>query len=155
MNRSTRSDFSALLCRIATSCLFLLVAMQSAMAADTFGDPEYKTVIQVSTDDPQTQRIALNNAANLQKQFGMDHVRVEIVAYGPGLGLLTEQSKLSDRVESLIRQNVRFSACQNTMEAIKRKTGTMPVLLDGVEVVPSGVARIATLESQGYSYIRP
>mgnify|MGYP001549710798 FL=1 len=50
-------------------------------------DAAHKIVIQVSTDDPLTQKIALNNAVNLQKHYGVDNVAIEIVAYGPGLGL--------------------------------------------------------------------
>ncbi len=42
-------------------------------------NPKY--VIQVSTDDARTQKIVLNNAANLQKYYGADKVDVEVVAY--------------------------------------------------------------------------
>jgi intracellular sulfur oxidation DsrE/DsrF family protein len=135
--------------------LMLLAGYASARAADTLGDPAYKVVIQVSTSDPVTQRTALNNAANLRKALGMDNVKVEVVAYGPGLSLLTAKSKYPDRVPSMAAEGIRFSACHNTMEAIKRKTGHMPTLLKGVEVVPSGVARVVELEKKGYQYVRP
>ena len=52
-------------------------------------DVANKVVIQVSTDDERTQKIALNNAVNIQKSLGVDDVRIEIVAYGPGLGIMT------------------------------------------------------------------
>ena len=39
-----------------------------------------------------SQNLALNNAVNLQKSLGQDNVAIEIVAYGPGLSLLTDQS---------------------------------------------------------------
>jgi len=115
----------------------------------------HKVVIQVSTDDPRTQKIALNNAVNLQKLYGIDNVKIEIVAYGPGLGLLTTKSKQADRVKSLAVQEITFSACHNTMKGVKRKTGKMPVLLEGVGMVTAGVARIIELQEQGYAYIRP
>lgn len=135
--------------------LALLMGTTTAGAAAAFADPANKVVIQVSTGDPHTQRIALNNASNLQKAFGMDNVQVEVVAYGPGLSLLTRKSKFPDRVPSMVLQGIRFSACHNTMEGIKRKTGHLPELLEGVIVVPSGVARIVKLENQGYAYVRP
>jgi hypothetical protein len=56
---------------------------------------EHKVVIQVSSDDPQTQKVALNNALNLQKAYGMDNVQVEVVAYGPGLSIFTGKSPKS------------------------------------------------------------
>ena len=51
---------------------------------------ERKVVIQVSTDDAKVQKIALNNAVNLQKLYGIDNVIVEIVAFGPGLSVLID-----------------------------------------------------------------
>lgn len=127
---------------------------QAAVAAD-MPEPAHKVVIQVSTDDARTQQIALNNAVNLQKDYGMDNVAVEIVAYGPGLSLLTDKSAQAQRVESLAAQNIRFSACSNTMKGIKKKSGAEPTLISGVEVVPAGVGRIVELQEQGYAYIRP
>jgi len=132
--------------------LVLLLAMSSFAQA---GEVKNKLVIQVSTDDPRTQKIALNNAANLQKLYGMDNVVIEIVAYGPGLGLLTEKSGQASRVTSLALQDIHFSACGNTMQKVSKKTGKMPKLLEGVDQVTAGVARIMELQQQGYAYIRP
>ncbi len=115
----------------------------------------HKVVIQVSTDDARTQKIALNNAVNLQKHYGVDNVAIEIVAYGPGLGLLTKKSAQSDRVESLALSDIKFSACGNTMKKMAKKSGNMPILLEGVGEVPAGVARIMELQEQGYAYVRP
>lgn len=114
-----------------------------------------KLVIQVSTDDPRTQKIALNNAVNLQKLYGIDNIIIEIVAYGPGLGLMTEKSIMASRVTSLAMQDITFSACGNTMKKVAEKTGKMPKLLEGVGQVTAGVARIMELQQQGYAYIRP
>jgi len=116
-------------------------------------NPKY--VIQVSTDDARTQTIVLNNAANLQKYYGAGKVDIEIVAYGPGLGILTTGSKNASRVEKMAMNDVTFSACQNTMNGFKKKKGHFPKLTDGVGKTPSGVVRIGELQQQGYSYIRP
>ena len=130
-----------------------LFIFTSSVFAET--DQMHKLVIQVSSADPVTQKIALNNAVNVQKTLGIDNVKVEIVAYGPGLSLLTKSSKQGKRVTSLAQQDITFSACGNTMKKIKKKTGKMPVLLEGVTVVPGGVIRIMELQQQGYAYIRP
>ncbi len=132
----------------------LLLISQGLLATHHEG-PTNKLVIQVSTDDPQTQAIAMNNAVNVQKALGMDNVAVEIVAYGPGLSLLTDKSKHMQRVASLAMQDITFSACGNTMDKIEQKTGHKPVLIDGVKVVPAGVIRIMELQQQGYAYVRP
>lgn len=133
----------------------LLVTLLSLSAVTQAGEVKNKLVIQVSTDDPRTQKIALNNAANLQKLYGMDNVVIEIVAYGPGLALLTKKSGQAERVTSLAMQDIHFSACGNTMQKVAQKSGKMPVLLEGVDQVTAGVARIMELQQQGYAYIRP
>ena len=140
--------------KIITSLLtvFLLFGLASNVSAD---DAKHKLVIQVSTDDPRTQKIAMNNAVNLQKLYGIDDVDIEIVAYGPGLGMLTQKSKYADRVKSLALQDIKFSACMNTMNKIKKKTGHLPKLTEGVGSVKAGVAQIMELQEQGYSYVRP
>jgi len=130
----------------------LIVGATNVVAEDA---PAHKLVIQVSTDDARTQKIALNNAVNLQKLYGMDNVAIEIVAYGPGLGMLTKKSKQAARVKSLALQNITFSACGNTMKKIAKKTGKKPKLVEGVGVVNAGVARIMALQEEGYAYIRP
>lgn len=134
----------------------MLLALMLVLSPVTqAGDVKNKLVIQVSTDDPRTQKIALNNAVNLQKFYGIDNVVIEIVAYGPGLGLLTQKSGQASRVESLALQDIHFSACGNTMKNVAQKSGKMPRLLEGVDQVTAGVARIMELQQQGYAYIRP
>jgi hypothetical protein len=138
---------------------FLLLMLSSMLmfSAQLSADSHTKNklVIQVSTDDPRTQKIALNNAVNLQKLYGMDNIQIEIVAYGPGLGLMTTKSGQASRVTSLAMQDITFSACGNTMKKVAEKSGKMPELLEGVGQVTAGVARIMELQQQGYAYIRP
>lgn len=135
-------------------CLLSLIITSSVSAADDMS-AAHKVVIQVSTDDARTQKIAMNNAVNLQKLYGMDNVQIEIVAYGPGLGMLTAKNEQSDRVKSLAMQNIRFSACGNTMQKVAKKIGKQPKLTEGVQVVQAGVARIIELQNNGFSYVRP
>jgi len=133
--------------------LTIMLAFSAIANADSH--TKNKIVIQVSTDDPRTQKIALNNAVNLQKLYGIDDIQIEIVAYGPGLGLLTSKSSEAKRVTSLALQDITFSACGNTMAGVEKKTGKMPKLLEGVGQVKAGVARIMELQQQGYAYVRP
>jgi uncharacterized protein len=132
----------------------MAAGMPAALAAEK-SMAEHKLVIQVSTDDEKTQALALNNAVNLQKEYGPENIDIEIVAYGPGLSIMTDPNQLKDRVASLAKQDIHFSACGNTMSSIKAKTGKEPKLVDGVKIVPAGVKRIIELQEQGYSYIRP
>jgi hypothetical protein len=143
--------------QVVKSFLVLVLGAMLAFSAVVNADSHTKNkiVIQVSTDDPRTQKIALNNAVNMQKMYGIDNIDIEIVAYGPGLGLLTKKSGQAERVTSLAMQDITFSACGNTMKKVAKKSGKMPTLLEGVGQVTAGVARIMELQQQGYAYIRP
>jgi intracellular sulfur oxidation DsrE/DsrF family protein len=133
----------------------VLLTLGSTQAIFAANKAKHKVVIQISTNDPKIHKMALSNAVNVQKLLGMDNVVVEIVAYGPGLGLLTTESKQALRVKSLALQNITFSACGYTMAKIERKTGKKLKLTEGVKKVNVGVARIMELQEQGYSYVRP
>jgi hypothetical protein len=58
------------------------------------------------------------------------------------LGILTTGNKNSSRVEAMALNNIKFSACQNTMRGFKKRTGHFPTLTDGVDKTPAGVVRI-------------
>ena len=137
--------------QLISSALVLGLLMFSGMALAE----KQKIVIQVSTDDVRTQTMAMNNAVNVQKALGMDNVDVEIVAYGPGISMLTKKGQHAQRVSSLAMQDVTFSACGNTLAKIEKKKGKKPALAEGVEVVPAGVIRIMELQQQVYAYVRP
>jgi len=133
----------------------MVLALSSAAFAEEKPKAKHNIVFQVSSADPTAQTIALNNAVNVQKAMGMDNINVEIVAYGPGLGLLTPNNKQAIRVKSLATQGIVFSACGNTMKKIEKKTGKKVALTEGVRVVPGGVVRIMDLQENGWTYIRP
>ena len=70
-----------------------------------------------------------------------------------GLRLLLKNNKHADRIERMAnQQNVQFSACANTMQAMGV---TKKDLNSEVDVVASGVKRINDLHEAGWTYIRP
>lgn len=134
------------------STLLAFILLQSTLA--TAEDIEHKVVIQISTDDIRAQETALTNIVNTQKHYGIDNIEIELVAFGPGYRMLTPQSPLASRINSLSLQEITFTACMNTLTSVKQKTGFMPKLIDGVTTTPAGVPRIIELQEQGYSYLK-
>jgi intracellular sulfur oxidation DsrE/DsrF family protein len=120
---------------------------------------EHRVVIQVTQNDPAVMNMALNNAQNLRKYYAEQgkSVRIEFVAYGPGLQMLREDiSPVKDRIESFaMLADVTFSACGNTMSAQSRNENKDITLISNARVVPAGIARIVELQEQGWSYVRP
>ena len=147
-----RNDFS-----IWTVMLFALVLITSAvnLAHADMSLAKHKVVVQSSSSDPELQGLALVIAGNLQKHYGMDNVDIEVVAYGPGLGILTADSPNAKKVKSLLEHNIKFSACEGTLKFMEANNGKRPKLVSGVGVVEDGVVRVIELQEQGYAYVYP
>jgi intracellular sulfur oxidation DsrE/DsrF family protein len=112
-------------------------------------------VIQVSESNPARWNLALNSAQNVMDYLGAQEVQIIIVAYGPGLRMLTANSPEARRISSMNMEGIEFDACHNTMLAMERASGHMPTLLPEAVIVPAGVVRIMQLEAHGFSYLKP
>jgi intracellular sulfur oxidation DsrE/DsrF family protein len=123
-----------------------------ALPASSLAADKSKMVIQVSTNDPATWNLALNNASNIQKDVGKDNVDLEIVAYGPGINMLKAESEVANRINDAVESGVQVNACQNTMRKAKLSKEDMNTK---VGYVPSGVVEIMQRQQQGYAYLRP
>ncbi|MBY6002568.1 DsrE family protein [Salipiger bermudensis] len=134
----------------------LLAAAPLALLAE---GKTHHVAFHVDQNDPHVLNMALNNAKNLTEYYTEqgDEVKIEMVAYGPGLHMLIEgKSPVKDRIETLsLELPITFSACGNTIAGIEKKTGAPVTLLEEAQVVTSGVARLVELQEEGYSYIRP
>ncbi|NDR57373.1 DsrE family protein [Aliiruegeria sabulilitoris] len=120
----------------------------------------HKVAIHVNQNDPAVLNMALNNVQNLNAYYMAqgDNVEIELVAYGPGLSMFVPgKSPVADRVSTmgLEMENLKFSACGNTLAKMSAKAGTEIALMDEAHVVPSGVVRLVELQQQGYAYVRP
>ena len=111
-----------------------------------------RVVIQVSDADPAKWNLALNNARNLQTDLGASNVQIEIVAYGPGIGMLKLDSPVANRVDEANAAGVKVLACENTMKGQKLVRSDM---LGSVGYVNAGVVEIMQRQQQGWAYIRP
>jgi uncharacterized protein len=111
-----------------------------------------KVVIQVSDGETKNWNLALSNVRNIQGDLGAANVDIEIVAYGPGIGMLKLDSPVADRIAEAAAAGVKIMACENTMHGQHLSRGDM---LDGIGYVGAGVVEIMQRQQQGWSYIRP
>lgn len=109
-------------------------------------------VIQVSKNDPAEWEMALINARNVRRAYGDKPIDVEIVAYGPGLKMLHNDSPVGDGLEEARRDGVKLLACGNTMRATHTTRQDLNWLVD---VVPAGIVEIMQKQVEGYAYVRP
>ncbi len=111
-----------------------------------------RVVMQVSDNDPAKWNLALNNAKNIQADLGASNVDIEIVAYGPGIGMLKGDSVVGNRVDEALGAGVKVMACENTMRNQKLAKDDM---LPKVGYVSAGVVEIMQKQQQGWAYLRP
>ena len=137
--------------RVVPAILFALAAVL-AMPALAHDPAPNHVVMQVSDADPAKWNLALNNARNLQTDLGTRNVEIEIVAYGPGIGMLKMDSAVAGRIDEALAAGVKVAACENTMRGQKLTRADM---LPNLEYVPAGVTEIMKKQQQGWAYIRP
>ena len=128
------------------------VILLAMLLAPTSAWAQGKVVFQVSDADPAKWHLALNNVRNVQQDLGVDKVQVEIVAYGPGIGMLTLDSPVSGRIAEALKRRVKVVACENTMTAQKLTRADMT---PGIGYVTAGVVELIKLQGEGWAYIRP
>jgi intracellular sulfur oxidation DsrE/DsrF family protein len=140
------------LLRTLRGLLALMVSLALPFAALAQQPAKQKVIFQVSDADPAKWALALNNARNVQAELGKENVQIEIVAYGPGLGMLKAESKVEARLAQALEENVGLIACENTM--VNTKT-TKADMYSGISYVSAGVTHLMKRQREGWAYIRP
>jgi len=138
------------------------VAFPAASGAQAEAGKPHRVVIQVDQNDAEVMNLALNNVKNVLEMYRAknEDAVVEVVAYGPGLHMLRDDtSPVKDRIKQLAELSfpsaLTFSACNNTKQGMEKREGHPITIIPQATLVPAGVVRIMELEEQGYSYIKP
>jgi intracellular sulfur oxidation DsrE/DsrF family protein len=121
---------------------------------------QHHLILQVNTNDPAAMNLALNNASNVVQYYGelREKVKVEVVAFGPGLHMLREDtSPVKARIETmaLSAPEVSFKACGNTRDNMHKAESKDIPLIPQAKLVKSGVVHIMELEEWGWAYVKP
>ena len=143
-----------------------MAGMAGASAVSRY--TKQKVVYHVNSYGAKEQRAALRNIQNHINAVGAANLDLRVVMHGDGVSLLltpdaVEGTKMKEgnadqemeaRISGLKDQGVKFEICANTL---KGRNVELVDLYDASEadVVPSGVAELAHLQAQGYTYIKP
>ena len=127
-----------------------------------------KVAYHVNYYDAKRQTGALRNIQNHINAVGAENLDLRVVMHGNGVSLLLEPDQVENtkmkagnadenmtaRISNLKDQGVTFKICANTLKGRKID---LEYLFDASEedIVPSGVAEIAHLQAEGFSYLRP
>ena len=140
-------------------CMLFIAVAGPARAETELSDPKpgmdnpRQIVLALNNNDENAVNNILFNVVNIQKFYGQENVEIAVVGYGAGVrNFLTGDSKVADRIQSLVMYDVQFIACGNTLNAIGRKSEE---LIDGVDLVTAGLPEIVERQLRGWIYLRP
>ncbi|MGD2118868.1 MAG: DsrE family protein [Chromatiales bacterium] len=149
--------------------LFVLLPITAghALAGPAYG--KQKVVYHINYDNPKQQAGALRNIQNHINAVGAENLDLKVVLHGDGLAMLVYPDSLKNtklqhananeqmqaRIDGLKTQGVAFNVCANTLKGkvIDSESDLYNTSQD--DIVPSGVAHLSYLQSQGYTYIKP
>ena len=129
-----------------------------------------KVVYHINYDNPKQQAGALRNIQNHINAVGAENMDIKVVLHGNGLALLLDPDSLQKlkkfkaanatdtmtaKIDGLKNQGVAFNVCANTVKGRKVDLENDLYDVDQSDIVPSGVAELAHLQAQGYTYIKP
>jgi intracellular sulfur oxidation DsrE/DsrF family protein len=133
---------------------------KAAMITGPIQPQPHRLAVQVDVNDPATMNLALNNVTNAAQHYSQigQKVEIEVVAFGPGLHMLREDtSPVKARIKSMSETmpELTFSACGNTRENMTKVEAKEIPLITQAKVTKSGVIRLMELQERGWSYLRP
>ena len=148
----------------------IITSLSFASMADSQSYGKQKVVYHVNYDNAKKQSGALRNIQNHINAVGADNLDIRVVMHGNGLSLILKPEALkevpkfksanatqvmSQKIDKLKLQGVSFKVCANTVKG--RNVNIEKHLYDASssDIVPSGVAELAHLQGQGFSYLRP
>jgi intracellular sulfur oxidation DsrE/DsrF family protein len=111
----------------------------------------HQIVIQLNTADTSAWSSTIGNIKNIQKIWSTN-LQIEVVVHGKAIDFLVkDKTHLAKEIESLTKEGIQFSACENTM----RKHGIdKSAILSFAQTVPSGVVEVISKQEQGWSYLK-
>jgi hypothetical protein len=154
MHAFIRNITAAAALAFATVALAAAPAKQAAPAAPA-AQPTIKIVYHIDEGVEKAPAVLRNVKNNLDAEPG---AKIVVVGHGAGIDFLLDGAKdkngnpFDATVDTLQSRGVEFRVCNNTLES--RHIDPKRVIPEAT-IVPSGVAEIARLQTQGYVYLKP
>ncbi|PHR53911.1 MAG: hypothetical protein COA44_14930 [Arcobacter sp.] len=139
--------------------ILLLISLSLMLFSETeFSEPipsmmePRKIVFTISSENKKEINHVLSTANNVLKFYGPEKVNMTIVAYSGGIeGVLKKNSKIAERVRSLMMYEVVFIACDNTMSTRDIEHSE---LIEGTQIVTAGIVEVIERVQDGWIYIK-
>jgi intracellular sulfur oxidation DsrE/DsrF family protein len=109
-----------------------------------------KVVFQLSSGDVEVHKALIRQLGNIKK--ARPDMVIEVVCHNMGIDfLLTDKTTVADQIRDLVKQNIQFVACENTL---KQKNILKSAVLTEAGYVESGLIEVLDRQAQGWGYIK-
>jgi len=114
----------------------------------TFDNPR-KIIMKLNMSDVKEVNHLVGTIYNILKEYPSDTLKVEVIAYGPGMRVLKKDydKHTLTRIKSLMAYDVDFIGCKNTMQTMK---WTKKDFIDNITYVQAGIAQVIERKAGGW-----
>jgi intracellular sulfur oxidation DsrE/DsrF family protein len=144
--------------KLLTLAALAMLSLGTAGTIAQAADKPNKAVYHLNSGSIDTQKDVLRNTQNHIDAIGKDNLELRVVMHAGGVSMLqtakTDES-IKSSIDNLKLQGVKFVVCKKTLDSKKINYKTDLYDVSEKDIVPSGVAEIATLQSKGFSYVKP
>ncbi len=133
------------------SALLLCASFPAGLPAQAAPAAKHHVVFVITSGTAEDWQRTMTLADHFIAGVKPETTDVEVLAYGPGIGILAKGASTASQMPELEKQGVKFVACQNAMRSAHL---TEADLLPGVMSVPSGVVELVRKQEAGFSYIK-
>ena len=135
--------------------ILMLVMALFLNAESKFSDPKpsfenpRKVVYSLYVGDLDTVNHTIGSMYNILKEYPSESLKIVVVAYGKGLKVLKKDydAKTLERIKSLMKYDVEFVGCKNTMESMKWKESDF---ISGISFTQAGIVEVIERQVDGY-----
>lgn len=110
-----------------------------------------KTVFHLNEAESSKQSELLANIDNLFKDSRIEEPEIQVVLNSSSVKMALKDSDAQEFVEEFIEREVVFNICSNSIE---NADISKEQLIEGVEIVESGIGTLNILENKGYNYVK-
>ncbi len=131
-----------------SASLWLMASMQYSDPKPSFDHPRH-IFMKLNMSDVHEVNHMLGTIYNLLKNYPSDTLKVEVIAYGPGMRALKKDydARTLSRIRSLMEYEVDFIGCRNTMETMK---WTEKDFIPDITYVQAGIAQVIERQVGGW-----
>lgn len=111
-----------------------------------------KTVFHLNSAEASKKSELLGNIKNLHQDSRVEVEDIQVVINSNAVEMAAEGSAAEEYIIECMEKGVNFNICSNSIE--NRKEIEKEELIEGLEIVESGVGTINLLQEKGYNYTK-